>query len=46
MSFFRINITLYPYIRISINKLNLKVNNATSRKIVMLSVYPFSIDIS
>jgi hypothetical protein len=42
----RINRTIDPYRRISINNLQLKVNNATPRKIVTLRIYPFSNDIS
>jgi hypothetical protein len=42
----RINRTIDPYRRISINNLQLKVNNATPRKIVTLRIYPFSKDIS
>ena len=42
----RINRTIDPYRRISINNLQLKVNNATPRKIVTLRIYPLSNDIS
>jgi hypothetical protein len=42
----RINRTIDPYRRISINNLQLKVNNSTPRKIVTLRIYPFSNDIS
>jgi len=42
----RINRTIDPYRRISINNLQMKVNNATPRKIVTLRIYPFSNDIS
>ena len=42
----RINRTIDPYRRISINNLQLKVNNATPRKMVTLRIYPFSKDIS
>jgi len=42
----RVNRTIDPYRRISINNLQLKVNNATPRKIVTLRIYPFSNDIS
>jgi hypothetical protein len=42
----RINRTIDPYRRISINNLQLKVNNATPRKIVTLRIYPFNKDIS
>jgi len=42
----RINRTIDPYRRISINNLQLKVNNATPRKMVTLRIYPFSNDIS
>jgi hypothetical protein len=40
----RINRTIDPYRRISINNLQLKVNNATPRKIVTLRIYPLSND--
>ena len=42
----RINRTIDPYRRISINNLQMKVNNATPRKIVTLRIYPLSNDIS
>ena len=42
----RINRTIDPYRRISINNLQLKVNNATPRKTVTLRIYPLSRDIS
>jgi hypothetical protein len=42
----RINRTIDPYRRISINNLQIKVNNTTPRKIVTLRIYPFSNDIS
>ena len=42
----RVNRTIDPYRRISINNLQLKVNNATPRKIVTLRIYPSSNDIS
>jgi len=42
----RVNRTIDPYRRISINNLQLKVNNATPRKIVTLRIYPLSKDIS
>jgi len=42
----RINRTIDPYRRISINNLQLKVNSATPRKIVTLRIYPLSNDIS
>jgi len=42
----RVNRTIDPYRRISINNLQLKVNNATPRKIVTLRIYPLSNDIS
>ena len=42
----RINRTIDPYRRISINNLQLKVNNATPRKIVTLRIYPLNKDIS
>jgi hypothetical protein len=42
----RINRTIDPYRRISINNLKLKVNNAIPRKGVTLRIYPFSNDIS
>jgi len=42
----RINRIIDPYRRISINNLQLKVNNSTPRKIVTLRIYPFSNDIS
>ena len=42
----RINRTIDPYRRISINNLQLKVNNATPRKVVTLRIYPLSNDIS
>jgi len=42
----RINRTIDPYRRISINNLQLKVNNATPRKIVTLRIYPLNNDIS
>ena len=42
----RVNRIIDPYRRISINNLQLKVNNATPRKIVTLRIYPLSNDIS
>ena len=42
----RVNRTIDPYRRISINNLQLKVNNATPKKIVTLRIYPLSNDIS
>ena len=42
----RIHRTIDSYRRISINNLQLKINNATPRKIVTLRIYPFSNDIS
>jgi len=42
----RINRTIDPYRRISINNLQLKVNNATPRKRVTLRIYPLSKTIS
>jgi hypothetical protein len=42
----RINRTIDPYRQISINNLQLKVNNATPRKMVTLRIYPLSNDIS
>jgi transposase len=42
----RINRTIDSYRRISINNLQLKVNNATPRKMVTLRIYPFNKDIS
>jgi len=42
----RINRTIDSYRRISINNLQMKVNNATPRKIVTLRIYPLSNDIS
>jgi len=42
----RVNRTIDPYRKISINNLQLKVNNATPRKIVTLRIYPLSNDIS
>jgi len=42
----RLNRTIDPYRQISINNLQLKVNNATPRKIVTLRIYPLSNDIS
>jgi len=42
----RIERTIDPYRRISINNLQLKVNNATPRKTVTLRIYPLSRDIS
>jgi len=42
----RINRTIDPYRRISINNLQMKVNNATPRKMVTLRIYPLSNDIS
>jgi hypothetical protein len=42
----RIKRTVDPYRKISINNLQLKVNNATPRKMVMLRAYPLSNDIS
>ena len=38
----RINRTIDPYRRISINNLQMKVNNATPRKIVTLRIYPLN----
>ena len=38
----RVNRTIDPYRRISINNLQLKVNNATPRKIVTLRIYPLN----
>jgi len=42
----RIERTIDPYRRISINNLRLKVNNATPRKRVALRIYPLNKDIS
>ena len=42
----RIERTINPYRRISINNLQLKVNNATPRKRVTLRIYPLNNDIS
>jgi len=42
----RINRTTDPYRRISIDNLQLKVNNATPRKVVTLGIYPLNNDIS
>ena len=42
----RINRTIDPYRRISINNLQLKVNNATPRKIVTLRIYPLNKNVS
>jgi len=42
----RINRTIDPYRRISINNLQMKVNNATPRKVVTLRIYPLNNDIS
>ena len=42
----RINRTIDPYRKISINNLKLKVNNATPQKIVTLRIYPLNNDIS
>jgi len=42
----RVNRTIDPYRKISINNLQMKVNNATPRKIVTLRIYPLNNDIS
>jgi hypothetical protein len=42
----RINRTIDPYRKVSINNLQLKVNNATPREIVTLRIYPMSSGIS
>jgi hypothetical protein len=42
----RVNRTIDPYRRISINNLQLKVNNATPRKRVTLRIYPLNKTIS
>jgi hypothetical protein len=42
----RINRTTDPYRKISINNLQLKVNNATPRKVVTLRIYPLNNDMS
>jgi transposase len=42
----RMNRTIDPYRRISINNLQLKVNHATPRKTVNLRIYPLNKDIS
>jgi len=42
----RVNRTIDSYRRISINNLQLKVNNATPRKMVTLRIYPLNRDVS
>ena len=42
----RVERTVDPYRRISLNNLQLKVNNATPRKRVTLRIYPLNKDIS
>lgn len=42
----RINRTIDPYRKISVNNLQLKVNNATPRKTVNLRIYPLSNELS
>jgi hypothetical protein len=43
---FSLERTIDPYRRISINNLQLKVNNATPRRTVTLCIYPLTRDIS
>jgi hypothetical protein len=42
----RMNRTVDPYRRISINNLQLKVNHATPRKQINLRIYPLNQDVS